>query len=65
MLSAQRILQRCKGGISHNPAQAITEEDAGAGVRDGVMYGRGVAVSKSDFATYVFALLALKIRGSL
>ena len=26
--------------------------------RDGVMYGRGVAVSKSDFATYAFALLA-------
>ena len=24
------------------------------------MYGRGVAVSKSDFATYAFALLALK-----
>jgi len=29
-------------------------------VRDGRMYGRGVAVSKSDFATYAFALLALK-----
>ena len=24
------------------------------------MYGRGAAVSKSDFATYAFALLALK-----
>jgi succinyl-diaminopimelate desuccinylase len=32
----------------------------GAEVRDGRMYGRGVAVSKSDFATYAFALLALK-----
>lgn len=32
----------------------------GAEIRDGVMYGRGVAVSKSDFATYAFALLALK-----
>jgi len=29
-------------------------------VRDGRMYGRGVAVSKSDFATYAFALDALK-----
>lgn len=29
-------------------------------VRDGRMYGRGVAVSKSDFATYTFALDALK-----
>jgi acetylornithine deacetylase/succinyl-diaminopimelate desuccinylase-like protein len=36
----------------------------GAAVEDGphgpVMYGRGVAVSKSDFATYAWALLALK-----
>jgi acetylornithine deacetylase/succinyl-diaminopimelate desuccinylase-like protein len=36
----------------------------GATVEDGphgpVMYGRGVAVSKSDFATYAWALLALK-----
>src|SRR4029078_6267412 len=36
----------------------------GAAVEDGphgpTMFGRGVAVSKSDFATYAFALLALK-----
>jgi acetylornithine deacetylase/succinyl-diaminopimelate desuccinylase-like protein len=36
----------------------------GAAVEDGahgpVMYGRGVAVSKSDFATYTWALLALE-----
>jgi len=32
----------------------------GAEIRDGVMYGRGVAVSKSDIATYSFALLALE-----
>ena len=31
----------------------------GATVQDGWMYGRGVAVSKSDFATYAFALKAL------
>ncbi len=29
-------------------------------VHGAVMYGRGVAVSKSDFATYAFALLALR-----
>jgi acetylornithine deacetylase/succinyl-diaminopimelate desuccinylase-like protein len=29
-------------------------------VADGFMYGRGVAVSKSDLATYTFALLALE-----
>jgi acetylornithine deacetylase/succinyl-diaminopimelate desuccinylase-like protein len=28
------------------------------------MYGRGVAVSKSDFATYTYALLALKASGA-
>jgi acetylornithine deacetylase/succinyl-diaminopimelate desuccinylase-like protein len=31
-----------------------------ATVRDGWMIGRGAAVSKSDFATYAFALRALK-----
>ena len=31
-----------------------------AELRDGRMIGRGAAVSKSDFATYAFALLALK-----
>ena len=31
-----------------------------AGAHGPVMYGRGVAVSKSDFATYAWALLALK-----
>jgi succinyl-diaminopimelate desuccinylase len=35
----------------------------GAVIEDGVMYGRGVAVSKSDFATYAFALLALTAEG--
>ena len=35
-----------------------------AEIRDGFMYGRGVAVSKSDFATYAFALLALKASGA-
>lgn len=42
------------------PGQGWTADPYGAQVRDGVMYGRGVAVSKSDFATYAFALLALK-----
>ena len=39
-------------------------DPSGAAIEDGpqgpVMYGRGVAVSKSDFATYAWALLALK-----
>lgn len=37
----------------------------GAQIKDGVMIGRGVAVSKSDFATYTWALLALKQCGAL
>lgn len=42
------------------PGLGWTSDPYGAEIRDGVMYGRGVAVSKSDFATYAFALLALK-----
>jgi acetylornithine deacetylase/succinyl-diaminopimelate desuccinylase-like protein len=41
------------------PGENWTADPYGAEVRDGVMYGRGVAVSKSDFATYAFALRAL------
>ncbi len=36
----------------------------GADIRDGHMFGRGVAVSKSDFATYAWALMALKRSGA-
>ena len=27
------LFVRCKGGISHNPAESITPEDAGTGAR--------------------------------
>ena len=42
------------------PGAGWSADPYGATVRGGRMYGRGVAVSKSDFATYAFALLALK-----
>jgi acetylornithine deacetylase/succinyl-diaminopimelate desuccinylase-like protein len=42
------------------PGDGWTTDPYGAEVKDGCMYGRGVAVSKSDFATYAFALLALR-----
>ena len=42
------------------PGEHWTADPYGAEIRDGVMYGRGVAVSKSDFATYAFALRALQ-----
>ena len=42
------------------PGEGWTTDPYGAEVREGVMYGRGVAVSKSDFATYTFTLLALE-----
>jgi succinyl-diaminopimelate desuccinylase len=42
------------------PGSGWTAAPYGAEVRDGYMYGRGVAVSKSDFATYAFALRALQ-----
>ena len=42
------------------PGLGWNTDPYGAEVRDGVMSGRGVAVSKSDFATYTWALLALR-----
>lgn len=46
------------------PGLGWSADPYGAEIRDGNMYGRGVAVSKSDFATYTFALLALKACGA-
>lgn len=46
------------------PGEGWTRDPYGAEIVDGWMYGRGVAVSKSDFATYVFALLALEEAGA-
>ena len=42
------------------PGEGWSTDPYGAEIRDGVMYGRGVAVSKSDIATYAFALKALR-----
>ncbi|MEP7067968.1 MAG: M20/M25/M40 family metallo-hydrolase [Usitatibacter sp.] len=42
------------------PGEGWTRPPYGAEIHDGRMYGRGVAVSKSDFATYAFALAGLK-----
>jgi succinyl-diaminopimelate desuccinylase len=46
------------------PGDGWSSDPYGAEIRDGWMYGRGVAVSKSDFATYAYALLALKSLGA-
>jgi acetylornithine deacetylase/succinyl-diaminopimelate desuccinylase-like protein len=42
------------------PGDGWTVDPYGAEIKDGVMFGRGVAVSKSDFATYLFALKAVE-----
>ncbi|GAB4065460.1 ArgE/DapE family deacylase [Ancylobacter sonchi] len=42
------------------PGEGWTFDPYGAEEKGGAIYGRGAAVSKSDFATYAFALLALK-----
>jgi acetylornithine deacetylase/succinyl-diaminopimelate desuccinylase-like protein len=42
------------------PGGGWSVDPYGAEIRDGTMYGRGVAVSKSDFATYAWALRALE-----
>jgi acetylornithine deacetylase/succinyl-diaminopimelate desuccinylase-like protein len=44
-------------GWTHDPYGATVIEDP---LHGPVMYGRGAAVSKSDFATYTWALLALR-----
>jgi len=46
------------------PGEGWTTDPYGAEIRGGRMYGRGVAVSKSDFATYAFALKALTETGT-
>jgi acetylornithine deacetylase/succinyl-diaminopimelate desuccinylase-like protein len=45
------------------PGAGWTRDPYGAEIVDGWMYGRGAAVSKSDFATYAWALLALQASG--
>ena len=42
------------------PGEGWTHDPYGAEEKGGAIYGRGAAVSKSDFATYAFAILALK-----
>lgn len=42
------------------PGQGWKHDPYGAEEQGGMIYGRGAAVSKSDFATFGFALLALK-----
>ena len=73
MLSCVNLLVRIPFGTGRGPVIALnahgdvvppglgwTADPYGAEVRDGTMLGRGVAVSKSDFATYAFAALALR-----
>ncbi|MCB8880708.1 M20/M25/M40 family metallo-hydrolase [Acidisoma cellulosilytica] len=71
MLSATNLIIRHRFGAgpvvalnAHGdvvaPGEGWSSDPYGAEIRDGRMYGRGAAVSKSDFATYAFALLALK-----
>ena len=42
------------------PGDGWTHAPYGAGIENGYLFGRAAAVSKSDFATYVFALRALE-----
>ena len=73
MKSATNLVVRERFGRSKVPVVALnahgdvvppglgwSSDPYGAKIRRGVMVSRGVAVSKSDFATYAFALLALK-----
>jgi acetylornithine deacetylase/succinyl-diaminopimelate desuccinylase-like protein len=42
------------------PGEGWTHDPYGAQIEDGKLYGRAAAVSKSDFATFTFALRALE-----
>jgi acetylornithine deacetylase/succinyl-diaminopimelate desuccinylase-like protein len=46
------------------PGAGWTHPPYAGDIADGRMYGRGVAVSKSDFATYVYAMRALAALGA-
>ena len=46
------------------PGEGWTHDPYGGEIEDGRMYGRAAAVSKSDFATYTFALRALESLGA-
>ena len=46
------------------PGEGWSCDPYGGEIRDGWLYGRGAAVSKSDIATYAFALQALQSHGS-
>jgi succinyl-diaminopimelate desuccinylase len=46
------------------PGEGWTHPPYGAVIEDGYLYGRAAAVSKSDFATYVFAVHALEALGA-
>jgi len=46
------------------PGEGWTHDPYGGDVVDGKLYGRASAVSKSDFATYTFALRALEALGT-
>ena len=76
MISATNLIVRKTFGTGRGPVIALnahgdvvppgegwTVDPYGAAEKDGALYGRGVAVSKSDFATYAFALLALEASG--
>ncbi|WP_099045576.1 M20/M25/M40 family metallo-hydrolase [Oceanibaculum nanhaiense] len=73
MISATNLVIRKRFGSGDGPVIALnahgdvvapgagwSTDPYGAEIIDGVMYGRGVAVSKSDFATYGYALKALE-----
>ncbi|MEW6021025.1 MAG: M20/M25/M40 family metallo-hydrolase [Pseudomonadota bacterium] len=45
------------------PGEGWSKPPYGAEIEDGYLYGRAAAVSKSDFATYIFAVRAIEALG--
>lgn len=78
MVSCTNLVVRARFGSGTGPTIALnahgdvvppglgwSSDPYGAQIDNGVMTGRGVAVSKSDFATYTWALLALQQSGAV
>ncbi|HET6468838.1 MAG TPA: M20/M25/M40 family metallo-hydrolase [Geminicoccaceae bacterium] len=58
-----RVVALNAHGDAVPPGRGWQRDPYGGEIDGGCMYGRGVAVSKSDFATYTWALLALRTAG--
>jgi acetylornithine deacetylase/succinyl-diaminopimelate desuccinylase family protein len=61
---AGRVIALNAHGDVVPPGEGWTHDPYGGEIEDGKLYGRAAAVSKSDFATFIFAVRALESLGA-